>query len=194
MKFRERKERQRIQLFDRYTYFWQDATLLEIGTWDGIFATWINNIYGYRLWWYDIQDMLSTHAQLDNYQVWGDDVLLHTLDSQKFDGIIIAYTLHHMQDEQITHLLSLLQSYQIKIIILEETYSRTKSIVCLNDIISNILQYGFGKFNRRDYFQLNFKTVVNRNVLFKKAWYRSDIIGKKLRYGFLHTHAFLLDR
>ncbi|MBP6256345.1 hypothetical protein KA405_01105 [Patescibacteria group bacterium] len=47
-------------------------------------------------------------------------------DKHALDGILIAYTLHHMSDAQINNLLTMLGSHDLPICILEETYKRNK--------------------------------------------------------------------
>lgn len=71
-----------------------------------------------------------------------------------------------MTDVQILHLLSMLKATHLPIIILEETYTHTKLIPALSDIISNLLQYGIHKLDLQAYFQLNFKKDPERQQLF----------------------------
>jgi len=118
MHVRDRKEEQRSNLFDRQSYLPKNATLLEMGTGDGIFASYLKKTYGYTIWWYDIQNLLSKDALLDEYHVWWNDVLQNILMTKKFNGIIIAYTLHHMSDDQISSLIALLRSYDTPIVVL----------------------------------------------------------------------------
>ena len=95
------------------------------------------------------------------------DVLQNVFTHNHVDGILIAYTLHHMTDKQITSLLHHLVYQPQPILILEETYTRSSFLVRCNDIISNLLQYGIRAFKRKEYFQLNFKTDAQRQKLFE---------------------------
>lgn len=194
MNLRDRKENQRANIFDRHIYFKENATLLEIGTGDGIFSSFLKKKYWYTVWWYDIQNLLSKNACLDAYYVWWYEILESVLAIKSFDGIVIAYTLHHMSDQQIFSLFTILEKYNRPLIILEETYTRTKTIVCLNDLISNLFQYGIAKINIKEYFQLNFKKSKTRMHYFEKHWFIVSILWKKLRYFYLPTVAFLLKK
>lgn len=69
MSFRQRKESQRADLFNRHSALNNGNTLLEIGTGDGLFASHLQKAYGYKIIGYDIQHLLSPQASISNYYV-----------------------------------------------------------------------------------------------------------------------------
>ena len=81
-----------------------------------------------------------------------------------------------MSDEAIIALFLLLKKYSIRIIVLEEYYLRNKILLCINDIVSNSIQYGLKKININEYFQLNFKREQERIQLFEQHGYTSTVI------------------
>ncbi len=98
-----------------------------------------------------------------------------------------------MTDVQILHLLSMLKATHLPIIILEETFTHSKLIPALSDIISNLLQYGIHKLDLQAYFQLNFKKNPERQQVFTDLWFTVNTLGKKKRYGYLQTVAYELS-
>lgn len=192
MFFRRWKESQRANLFDRQQIVTKWSTLLDIGTGDGLFSSYLKKTYGYSIIGYDIQRLLHTTATLDDYQVWWAAVLENILHTNTIDTVIIAYTLHHMNNETIIALFLLLKKYSIRIIVLEEYYLQNKILLCMNDIVSNSIQYGLKKININEYYQLNFKREQERTQLFKQHGYTSTVLWKKQRYGYIPSIAYAL--
>lgn len=190
--FSKRKQEQRSSLLLSSANSIIGTTLLEIGVWDWSFASVVSSRYNCKIIWYDIQNLLSPTSSLEAYYIWWYDILTEVFQKHKVDGILIAYTLHHMTDIQIKKLLTFLQSFWLPLYILEETYHINKSIVVLNDILSNILQYSKSSINRNEYFTLNFKKDKDWKKFFIELWYTISQSNTKLRYGYLHTVWYVL--
>ena len=196
----QRKQCQRAKYINKVLQPWSNLRIVEIWVGDGMFAKYLlskySNINYYA--WFDISRLLSQDNILDRYVVSEriEDERNVLSEWKPIDYVIIAYSLHHFSDDKTIHsLINFLCHKRVWVLVIEELLTKqkwNKRITILNDIVSNIFQYGLKISTIKEYFSLKFKTDAEWKVIFTKYYNVKDLMSN-WRYWYVYTKWYFLE-